>query len=244
MKVLFYDIEAFPHEAYVWGTHDQYIAPNQIKQTGRVACWAAKFLGEPKVHYADERKGHKEMVEKLHTLMSKATALCHYNGVSYDNKMMNAEFIKYGMGPPPPLPQIDLLKVVKKRFRFPSYKLEYVAKALGIGEKLKTGGFDLWKDCMDGKAAAWRLFSEYNKTDTLLLEELYAKLLPWIPNHPSYGATTGNAVCPNCGSHSLQSRGKCVTKTATYTRLCCNDCGAWSRTRSNEVDPKNILISI
>lgn len=241
--MLFYDIESFPHKSYTWGTFDQYIAPNQIIEPGRVACWAAKFLGEPKVHYADERKGHREMVVKLHDLMSKATCLAHYNGVSFDNKMMNAEFLKYGLAPPPPSAQIDLYKVVKKRFKLPSYKLEYVAKALGIGEKIKTGGFELWKDCMAGKSAAWKLFSDYNKQDTLLLEQLYGKLLPWITNHPSYGLS--GHKCPNCGSSSLQSRGKSVTKTSVYTRMQCNDCGTWSRTRSNEVtNAKDILVAI
>lgn len=235
MKVVFYDVESFPITAHCWGTFRQFIAPNQIVMPGRVACWAAKELGKPKIHFSAETEGHEKMVTKLHTILSDATAVVTYNGVGFDNKMMATEYIKYGLAPLPPAKQLDLYRVVKKNFRFPSNKLEYVSQALGIGQKVKHSGFDLWTRCMAGEKKAWAEMKEYNSRDTELLESLYNKLLPYISNHPSHSLETESLVCTNCGSGKLQSRGYETTKVGKYRRFQCSSCGKWQKSKLNEV---------
>lgn len=235
MKIVLYDVESFPVNAYCWGTYKQFIAPNQIITPGRVACWAAKEIGKDKIYFASELNGHQQMVEKLHKYLSDADAVVTYNGVSFDNKMMGFEYAKYGLAPLPPTKQLDLYRVVKKNFRLASNKLEYVVKAFGIGEKVKHVGFDLWTQCMAGDRKAWAMMKEYNCRDTELLEGLYTKLLPYIQNHPSHSLRHESLICTNCGGSKLQSRGYETTKVGKYRRYQCSDCGKWQKSKVNEV---------
>lgn len=235
MRVLFYDIESMPHTSYTWGTYKQFIAPSQIVQSGRVACWAVKEYGKDRIQFASELNGHKEMITKLHKILSDADAVCGYNSINFDNKMMNAEYAKYGLAPLPPAKQLDLFRVVKKHFKLPSYKLEYVVKYFGIGEKVKHAGFDLWVRCMAGERQAWKEMREYNERDTELLEALYIKLLPWIGNHPSHSLDTEAMICTNCGSNHLHRKGYQTSKVGKWNRYQCQDCGHWMRSRTNEV---------
>lgn len=244
MRILGYDIESKPNLNYTWGLHNQFIAINQIKEPQGMICWSTKEFGKKGVEYGDvtEKGGHSAMVKRLYKLLSEADAVCTYNGNSFDNKMLNAELVLLGLAPLPPVKQIDLYRVVKKHFRFPSYKLDYVSRALGIGEKVQHEGFGLWRGCMDGDPKAWKRMRRYNEGDVLLLERLYNRLLPWINNHPSRSLETESHVCPNCGSDKLQHRGYQTTKVARYKRLQCQKCGAWSRERVSEVENKEQIV--
>lgn len=236
MKIIFYDIESFPLKALAWGGFKQYIMHHHILEPTRVACWATKEYGKKSIKFASEKTGHEGMIRRLHTILSEADAVCGYNSVNFDNKMMNSEYLKYGLTPLPPTKQLDLYKVVRRNFRLPSYKLEYIVKHFGLGAKVQHAGFELWTRCMAGERQAWNEMKEYNKGDVELLEALYIKLLPWIQNHPNhnlYGSAKN--VCPNCGSANTQSRGYYRTKTGIYKRFACTDCGAWSRNRFSEV---------
>jgi predicted RNA-binding Zn-ribbon protein involved in translation (DUF1610 family) len=80
---------------------------------------------------------------------------------------------------------------------------------------------------MAGDEGAWRRMERYNKQDAKLLEKLYYRVLPWIPNHPNRGAYAGRPLCPNCGSERLQRRGDTVKATGRYPRYQCTSCGKW-----------------
>ena len=43
---------------------------------------------------------------------------------------------------------------------------------------------------------------KYNRQDVTLLEELYAVLQPWIPNHPHRGLYDGHSGCRGLEAHS------------------------------------------
>jgi RNase P subunit RPR2 len=139
------------------------------------------------------------------------------------------------MGMPSPYKQVDLLQTCRRQFRFPSNKLDYVARVLGLGSKTKHQGMALWHGCMDGDPKCWKKMEQYNKQDVLLLEKVYKELLPWIPNHPNHGLY-GNGkkmVCRNCGSGYLESRGYETTAVGKYQRLHCKKCGHWNRNYLN-----------
>jgi hypothetical protein len=158
--------------------------------------------------------------------------------MDFDIPHLQQEFLLAGLGPPSPYKQIDLCRVVKRRFSFPSNKLEYVVSALGIGHKVKHEGFDLWIKCLAGDGAAWERMERYNKRDVTLLEDLYTYLLPWIGQHPSYAALTGDRVCPACGGSHVIKRGSYLTQVSLFQAYQCKDCGAYSRDVSaNRVRP-------
>jgi uncharacterized protein YprB with RNaseH-like and TPR domain len=234
-KILFLDIETAPMTAYVWGLYDQNIAINQIVDTGRVLSFAAKWRGNKTMHYTDERTGRHELLSHVHDLLSQADAVVHYNGTKFDIPTLNKEFVEWGYPPPASFRQIDLLKTARSKFKFPSNKLEYVAKQLDLGSKGKTGGMQLWVDCMNGDELAWKKMEAYNKQDVILLEKLYDKFLPWIQGGINHGIGNPEMVCPKCGSDDLQKRGYAYVDTMAYQRYQCNACGSWCREKSGEV---------
>jgi len=169
------------------------------------------------------------MLLAAHRLLDKADVVIHYNGTSFDIPTLNKEFVTHEIPPPSPYKQVDLLLSARKQFRFPSNKLDYVAKALKIGAKVRHTGFEMWVKCMAGDATAWKLMERYNRKDVTVLEALYNRVLPWIDGHPNVGTHEDKSLCPTCGSSKFQRRGLAITRTMRYPRYQCRDCGRWFR---------------
>lgn len=232
MKVLLLDIETAPNTAHVWGMFKQNIGLNQLLDSGYTMCWAAKWLGGRKVMFDSVHKSKpEEMVSRIHSMINEADAVIHYNGTKFDMPTLNKEFLLFDLAPPAPYREIDLLKTARRKFRFPSNKLDYVAKALGLSGKVKHIGHELWIQCMAGNDKAWRMMEKYNKQDVVLLEDVYSRLLPWIDGHPNHGLyiDSETPVCTNCGSDSLEKRGFSFTTLGKYQRYQCKNCGRWGR---------------
>ena len=239
MKILYLDIETAPNKVYTWGLWNQNIGLNQIDEPGYTLCWAAKWAGETPVYFASVHHNTKEeMLRQIYDKIDDADVVVHYNGTKFDMPILMQEFMGMGWSPPASVVHIDMLKVVRKQFRMLSNKLDYVAGALGIGNKVSHKGMALWLECMQGCNKAWKDMKRYNIGDVHILEKLYIRLLPWIPNHPNYGLfiETDDAVCPSCSSSDLQKRGLYYTPTMTYQRFRCNSCGSWSKSRTNNLD--------
>jgi hypothetical protein len=225
------DIETSPCVADVWDLWNQNIGLDQLRQSTEMICFSAKWLGDPQKEtvFWSVNDGKDAMIRAAHILLDEADAVIHYNGRKFDIPHLNREFVQAGLKPPAPYRQIDLCDVVKRQFRFPSNKLQYVSRALGLRGKESTGGHKLWVACMAGDPKAWARMERYNRQDVILLEGLYRKLQPWIPGHPSHAAFKGGHMCPKCGSLKLQKRGFAFTLQSAYQRYQCQDCGGWSR---------------
>ncbi len=229
MRILLIDIETSANTAYVWGLFQQNISISQIIESSGMLCFAAKWLGEKEVYFKSIMNGsRKSMLKLAHKLLSEADAVIHYNGARFDIPVLMREFLLADMGPPAPFKQIDLLRVARNKFKFASNKLDYVAQALGLGKKKDTN-FQLWIDCVNKDPAAWAKMEAYNIQDVILLEKVYGKFLPYITNHPNIGVHLNDTVCPNCGSHSYQRRGRSFLSAGSYQRYQCNACHHWFR---------------
>lgn len=230
MKILLLDIESSPNTAHVWGLWQQNVSINQLMESSYVLCYAAKWYGEKEVMFDSVHKSRpKKMLKGIHGLLNDADAVVHYNGTKFDIPTLNKEFLLHSFNPPSPYKQIDLLRVVRSNFRFPSNKLDYVAQRLNLGKKHEHEGHELWVKCMNGDKDAWKRMEKYNIQDVVLLENLYSHLLPWIKSHPNHNLFSDGHVCPNCSSSSLQRRGTAISATGTYQRYQCRSCGTWSQ---------------
>lgn len=236
MKRLLLDLETSPNLAAVWGMFKQNVSLDMLLESGYTLCWAAKWYKEDDIYFDSVyRNDPEQMVRNVHALLDEADAVIHYNGRKFDIPTINKEFLQYGLPPPSPYKQIDLLETARKQFRFTSNKLDYVSQFLGLGNKTKHRGYDLWKGCMNGDKECWEEMETYNIQDVVLLEKLYDRLLPWIERHPNMSLyNLGEMKCTNCGSEHLQRRGYAHTSVGIYQRWQCNDCGSWSRTRKIE----------
>ena len=241
MKILLLDIETSPNTAHVWGLWQQNVSINQLMESSYVLCYAAKWLGEDEVHFDSVHQSKpKAMLKGIHVLLDEADAVVHYNGTKFDIPTLNKEFLLHRYNPPSPYKQIDLLRVVRSNFRFPSNKLDYVSQRLGLGKKHAHEGHELWVKCMNGDKDAWKRMESYNIQDVVLLESLYSTLLPWIKSHPNHNLYTDNTVCPTCSGTRLQKRGTAISITGTYQRYQCTDCGSWSQGAKTKKEPVKV----
>ena len=230
LKILLLDIELSPNTAHVWGLWQQNVSINQLMESSYVLCYAAKWLGQKDVLFDSVHQSRpKTMLKGIHALLNDADAVVHYNGTKFDIPTLNKEFLLHSFNPPSPYKQIDLLRVVRSNFRFPSNKLDYVAQRLGLGKKHEHEGHELWVKCMNGDKDAWKRMEKYNIQDVVLLESLYGTLLPWIKSHPNHNLFLDGHRCPNCASTNLQRRGSAISTTGAYQRYQCRDCGTWSQ---------------
>lgn len=238
-KILIFDIETAPIKAYVWGMWKQNINHEAIISDWFCLSWSAKWLFEEKV-MSDVltpkevlKENDKRLIKKIWSLINEADIIIAHNANKFDVKRLNTRFIYHGLNSPSPYHVIDTLLHVRKQFGITSNRLDYLGEFFEIGRKKETGGFSLWKNCMEGNAQSLKLMSDYNNQDVLLLEELYLKIRAYIKPHPNIGLYIKENVdsCPTCGSSNLQLKSTYYTTVNAYDALLCGDCGSWSRSR-------------
>lgn len=234
-----YDIETSPNLVYTWGLWDQNVGINQIVETQDILCFAATKIGSNRIESHAAWDGYGDMVSRLHAIMDEADYLVGYNHINYDNKHVRAAFVRNGLTPPSPSRNIDLMRVVKKNFKFQSNKLAHVCEQLGLSLKTDPGGFNTWRQILAGgeaeRAAAQRRMVRYCRNDTKITAELYEKLLPWIDglNVPMFSDDDA-VVCTRCGHDTVHSRGYAYTTTYRYRRYQCVKCEGWMRAKNCE----------
>lgn len=237
VKILYFDIETAPTLGHVWGLYEQNVIA--VEKDWYMLCWAAKWSGSREVItaalpdfplYKKDKENDREVVKALWKLLDEADIVIAQNGDGFDIKKANARFIQHGLLPPTPYKTVDTLKVARRYFKFDSNKLNDLGKYLGVGQKIQTGGFTLWKGCLQGDLKAWKKMIRYNVQDVILLEDVYLKLRPWMTTHPNLNLYRHSVYnCPNCGSNQTEKRGLVHTRASSQQRYHCRSCGAWSQ---------------
>lgn len=253
-KILLFDIETTPNIGYTWGMYEQNVI--EFLQQSYLLSFAYKWAGDKTVkayglhnftNFKKDKTNDLELVKKLWQLFDEADIIIAHYGDGFDIKMSNAFFAKHGLPPPSPYKTIDTKKEAKKYFKFNSNKLDHLGEYLGLGRKITTGGFSLWKKCMAGDLQAWSKMIKYNKQDVVLLEEVYNKLKPWMKTHPDVsGVHADLEQCKHCGSFNTQRRGFSVSRSGKRQRIQCQDCSAWGFTGllvKLNIEKKNEIIN-
>lgn len=237
-KILSYDIEVSYILGAAWELYDTNIV--KVLREPYIMSIAWKWLGEDEVHVKtlpdfEEYKSMPHSDRAISAfirdeLFNKADVLIAHNGNSFDYKWCMGRFAIAGLPPPAPSSNIDTMRVAKKNFKLPSYSLSSLGKYFGLGDKLSTGGIDLWENCIEYQdVGAWKKMADYNKQDVVLLEKVYLKLRPYITDHPNLNLLSGTTKnCPNCGSANVQKRGFFHTRISKRQRYQCTNCAAWS----------------
>jgi len=233
-KVLIMDIETLPNLAYVWSCFKTFVQPNQMLQNITIASWAAKWLDKKKILWdsAEHDEDDKRICQTLWELFDEADIVIGHNGKAFDEKTMNTRWVFYGMVPPSPYKSVDTLQIAKKRFRFEQNKLDYIARYLGIGEKMHHSGFEMWKGCMNGDAKAWKMMVKYNKKDVKITEEVYLKLRAWDNRHPNVALMYDDKElrCPVCGGDDMEHLvADSLTSVSVFDSYRCVNCGKLMR---------------
>lgn len=252
-NILLLDIETLPMEVYAWNPKQEYIPPGMVIKDWSISCWAAKELFSP------ETKGQvvtpqeafdrteESIVGGIWKLMDWAHIVITQNGINFDIRRLNTKFLKWGYPPPSPYKNVDTLVVARSVFAHSYNRLDELGKEFGIGKKLPMD-FSDWAHCLTNDKSAKEALAhklEYCKNDIApLLEDVYLKMLPWIPGHPNLGIYTNHDgdVCPKCESSHLSWNTEYATPQGSWMGFRCQACGATGRGTTKDYNIKKVHI--
>jgi len=242
-KIAFLDIETAPSVGWVWGKWEQNVL--DFIENGYILSYAFKraynetvktrILPDYPQIWEQNKKDDSALLKDLWGDMDSTDIIVAHNGDKFDIPQIYTRFAQLGWMPPSPFQVIDTLKIARRKFKFKSNKLDDLGRDLSIGRKMPHTGFNLWKDCMNGKARSFEIMRKYNKQDVLLLEELFHRFLPWGGNLPN--VNRGGALrCIRCGSSSVTVAGERFTNLRKKDQIRCSNCGGWFEGSARKIE--------
>lgn len=236
-RILTLDIERLPNVVDRWdlyGRGASQSTPNvMVHEYARTVCFAAKWHDKSKVEfYSEFHHGPDQMWEQAQRLLDQADIVVGYNSDGFDLPHLHTGITLAGLSEPSSYVSVDLFKVAKKALKLESYKLDYVAQVLGVGQKMAHEGHMLWRKVREGDPRAWARFRAYNKRDVVVTEGAFDRLLSKIklPAVQLWDPDIPEKVCPKptCGG-IRQERGYKVTGVSVYKQYWCPKCDSWGR---------------
>ncbi len=245
-KILIWDIEMSGCLAHVWGTGEQYIRPEQLRNDKFIISISYKWYGEEEVYNLSLTKkqikdrNDSSILAQFSKILNSADWHVYHNGDSFDLKEVNTRLVKHGLSPVLVANSVDTWKACKKYFRFQSNKLGEVCKWLGLEEKIDTGGLDLWlRICYGYDMVAYEEMLDYNDQDVLITEALFERLLPFLKltkklnsdivyDKKDLNRVLAEEECNNCGTiggHKVRSHYVTATGKIRFY-YACGHCGA------------------
>jgi DNA polymerase elongation subunit (family B) len=239
---LFFDIETSPNIGVFWNPgHNLTLTYDNIVEERRVICVAYKWEDSKQTHCItwDEHQCDKSLLEKFIPILHKSDEAVTHGGDRFDIIWLRTRCLFHGIEMSPHITSIDTLKESREKFRFNSNKLDYIARFLGLGEKIPTQ-FRLWKKVLlDNNRTALREMSRYCKQDVVLLEQIWNRLNPYLP--PKTNRARLLNQCPECGSSNTHIS-KYRTTAAGYKKVQfqCQDCGKFHTIAASRYGEKEI----
>lgn len=245
-KILFLDFETAAALVYCFGRHKQFINQDAVAKEGGWIIMGGynrwKIDEESSVVYnkrAIPEANDYEVCKFFWNLFNESNVVIGHNVKNFDLKVLETRCLANGLPPLPFVQVIDTLEIAKKKFRFPSNRLDALAAYLNIGRKTPHSGIKLWVDTQAGNQEAIEKMKEYCKNDVDLLIDVYFTLA-------SRGLVSGynaamfyddvNPRCHVCGSNEITLTGRPIhTQASEFEETRCNHCGAVGRTRLNRL---------
>ena len=231
---LYFDIETSPNIGLFWEAgYKKNIDYSNIIKERAIICICYKWEDEKATEALtwDAKQCDKRMLEKFIKIANSADELVGHNGDKFDLAWIRTRCLFHGIEMFPNYVTIDTLKVARNKFRFNSNRLNYIAKFLGIGQKIHTE-FDLWKAIvLEKDKAAMDKMVKYCKMDVILLEKVYKHLATHIAPKTHYGVIFGSdrKSCSECGSdHLIRHVNRISASGVKKVVYKCRTCGKYN----------------
>lgn len=231
LRRLFFDIETSPNVGFFWRSGYKLNIPYEnIIHERKIITIAWKWQGEKSVHHLtwDGKQCDRAMIEAFLKVLARADEIVAHFGDGFDVPWVRARALIHGFNAFPLYKTIDTKAWACKYFDFNSNKLDYLAKVLGIGCKLRTE-YDLWVDIVLRKnRQSLARMVRYNRHDVLLLERVYERLSVLGPLKTHVGVLNGQEkwTCPKCASIEVHKIRRYVTaKGVEQQQMTCRKCG-------------------
>lgn len=200
-------------------------------------CAGWKRLGQKKVNcinawdfpaWKKDVNNDYFVAEAIYKVLEGADAVVTHNGKRFDWPFLQTRLVKHGFDPLAKTHHIDTKQLAARNIFSVNNRLGYLGEQFSDEKKMDHEGWDLWVKVWNRDSKAMALMTKYCKQDVQVLEKLYEKLRPFasnIPNHNLFQINGKKMVCPSCGSLRYSSHGWRYTKTMSYRRMRCKDCG-------------------
>lgn len=243
-KILWYDLETSPLQAWVWGCGKQYVGHKQlVKQMSRYGiicvtyCWNDGKSAKS-IDWGYEEQNTAKLVAEFDQIIKQADVVIGKNSDRFDNKMLNAQRMLHGLPGMPAWTKYtdDLEKQMRKHFRLPSHALDYISAQLGYGGKIKME-FQDWIDIVEKNPNGKKAFDKmikYGKKDVADTRALWLQLEEHFEPKFNVGLWKhkGNYIaCKRCGSTAVKRNGYDIPKSTGLARYCeftCLSCGKYA----------------
>ena len=242
-KRLFFDIETSYNIGKFWRTGwNQTITPSQLIKERAVICVSYKWENDDKVYNLtwDKNQEDKKLLTEFTKILEIADEVIAHNGDRFDVKWLRTRCLIHRLPFPTYVKSLDTLKKVKSMFNFQSNKLDYIASVLGFGNKVPTGGMQLWDKIIlekDGKALEKMV--NYCNHDVVLLQDVFGAIQPYIKPNTHVALHTGGEKydCPSCGGSDIVYKKSVITSKGTIQRqMECKEC-------TNDYIVSNVIFS-
>jgi len=241
-KILFYDIETSPLQAWVWGTGEQYVGHKNLVKGHRrwgiicvTYCWNDNKPAQC-IDWGYEEQDTTKVVREFDEIIKNADFTIGKNSDRFDTKMLNAARMFGGL---PGMPEWtkytdDLEKQMRRYFRMPSQSLDYISHELGLGGKIKMEMQD-WIDIVEKNENGQKSLNKmikYGKKDVIDTRTLWFKLSEHFDSKWNQAKFQEDSIAckhMDCGSLNLAPRGsERYTSTTKYQEWRCLDCNRYA----------------
>ena len=193
IKRLYLDLETSPNVVLSWRVgYDIKIDCDNIIKERAIICAGYKWETDKaaRIIVWDKNQDDKKLLQKVIAIAKDADEIIMHNGDRFDWPWVMARAAFHGLRVPP-VKTVDTLQWARRKFNFNSNKLDYIAKFLGIGGKIKTE-FGLWKDiCLHSCPKSLKQMADYCKRDVELLERVHKRLEDFVPAKTHVGVLAG-----------------------------------------------------
>lgn len=231
---LYFDIEVSPNIGMFWEAgFKKSIGHENIIKERAIICICYKWEDDKEVQslHWDSKQSDKTLLEKFIKIANQADELVAHNGDRFDLSWIRTRCLYHRIPMFPNYITIDTLKISRSKFKFNSNKLDYIAKFLGVGAKIKTE-FSLWSNILLHKdKAAMEKMIKYCKMDVLVLEKVHKELNLHIPAKSHYGVIfkQDRGSCPECGADELMISKRIVLASGIKKiQYVCKICGKYN----------------
>lgn len=231
IKRLFLDLETSPNIVMTWRIgHKISLDHGNLLKERAIICGCWKWEGDRRVHavHWDANQDDKAALAPLIAAINEADEVIAHNGDRFDVPWVRTRALFHKLPViNPQLKTIDTLQWARRMFYFNSNRLDYIARFLGLGGKIKTE-YNLWKAVVLNKdVKALRKMVRYCQHDVVLLEKVWQRLSVMVKPKTHVGVLNGGPSwsCPRTGSINVKISKTRVTATGAvqYQFQCLDD---------------------
>jgi uncharacterized protein YprB with RNaseH-like and TPR domain len=207
-------------------------------------CFGYMYHGEKKAHVLSvfditapcpcchriDTSRDDRLMRRVHKVMSEADMWVTWYGKGFDWKFLNTRILDAGLPLLPDTPHVDLYYTAKHKLALTSNRLANVQEFLRLPTEKTQLTKRIWRKAQTGHVGSLRYIIDHCEKDVLVLDQAYAKLRPYVKQHPRVGGKDG---CRICGGPLISHKLRMTTILGPQRQYQCKACGHYE-TRSGK----------